>query len=126
MNIHSLQTLSPRTGTKVVPAPADYDDASDPWVEAEFRADLGDSASLAGFWEGEPGWVRIDDWPYHEVCVILSGQVAVEDAEGNRRTFSDGDAFVVPRGFRGVWHTLAPTRKVFVGIEPLNPEGEGA
>lgn len=126
MSIESLQTLSPQHGTKVVPGRPDYDDASPSWTEAEYRAHLGESASLAGFWEGEPGWVRIDEWPYHEVCVILSGRVAIEDAEGQRREFGDGEAFVVPRGFRGIWHTLAPTRKIFVGIDPLDANGQHA
>ena len=124
MSIESLQTLSPKHGTKIVPAPDDYDEVSHSWTEAEYRADLGGSASLAGFWEGTPGWVRIDEWPYHEVCVILSGRVAIEDAVGNRREFGEGEAFAVPRGFRGVWHTLAPTRKIFVGIDPLAAEGD--
>jgi uncharacterized cupin superfamily protein len=67
---------------------------------------------------GEPGSVRIPVWPYDEVCVIQSGRVAIQDASGRRRVFGAGEAFVVPAGFDGWWHTLEPTRKVFVGIAP--------
>ena len=118
MSITRIQRLHAGAGRRVVPDIGDYDDASPAWTESEHRADLPGSASIAGFWEGEPGWVRIDNWPYHEVCVVLAGRVAVEDADGERVEFGAGEAFVVPRGFEGVWHTLESTKKVFVGVDP--------
>jgi len=119
MTIDRVQRLAKGQGTRVVPDPADYDSGmSEGWQEAEHRAALPDTASLAGFWEGEPGWVAFDSWPYHEVCVILRGRVAIEDEAGARLEFGAGEAFVVPAGFRGVWHTLEPTEKIFVGVVP--------
>ena len=102
MGVESIQVLAEGTGTRVIPPLGDYDDSSAGWTEAEHRARVPGSDSVVGFWEGEPGWVRIDDWPYTEVCVILSGQVAIEDADGGRRSFGAGESFVVPRGFQGV------------------------
>lgn len=118
MSITRIQRLEAGSGTLVVPDIGGYDRTSQAWTEAEHRAHLTDSASLAGFWEGEPGWVQIDNWPYHEVCIVLSGRVAIEDAEGKQVEFGAGEAFVVPRGFTGVWHTLESTRKIFVGVDP--------
>jgi uncharacterized cupin superfamily protein len=111
-----VQRITRGTGTKVVPALADYDAVSPGWSEAEYRARLADTASVAGFWEGEPGSVAFDSWPYNEVCVILSGRVAVEAEDGEYLEFSAGEAFTVPAGFRGVWHTLERTEKIFVGV----------
>ncbi|MDX6740907.1 cupin domain-containing protein [Actinocorallia sp. A-T 12471] len=116
MAIEQVQILVPGSGTPVVPPVADYDAASDGWTEVEHRAELTHGRSVAGAWTGEPGSVRISRWPYDEVCVVQSGRVAVEDTEGGRREFGPGDAFLVPAGFDGWWHTLEPTRKIFVGL----------
>lgn len=115
MTIADIQPLGSNSGTAVVPALSDYDGASAGWTETEFRASL-PGESVVGFWTGEPGWVRIDIWPYTEVCVIRSGAVEIEDAAGARRQFGPGDSFVIPQGFQGVWHTLERCEKVFVGI----------
>lgn len=118
MPIDQVQILAPGHGTPVTPPTTDYAEASAGWREVEHRARLTDPGQLAGAWEGRPGSVRIPVWPYDEVCVIQSGRVAIEDAAGARREFGPGEAFLVPAGFDGWWHTLEPTRKVFVGITP--------
>lgn len=119
MTIDDVQRLACGTGERVVPDPESYDAGrSDVWVEAEYRATLADTDALVGAWEGEPGWVSFDEWPYHEVCVVLSGRVAIEDETGARAEFGAGEAFVVHAGFRGTWHTVESTRKIFVGITP--------
>lgn len=120
--IDTIQRLSTHSGQRVVPTPDEYDDASPGWTEAEYRAALPGSDTIAGFWEGEPGWARIDSWPYHEVCVVLSGRVAVEDDRGECVEFGPGEPFVIPVGFSGVWHTLEPTQKVFVGVDTARAE----
>ncbi|WP_217702974.1 cupin domain-containing protein [Microbacterium tenebrionis] len=99
-----------------VPDPGEYDSVSATWSEAEFRAVELAEDSLGGLWHGEPGSVSSDSWPYTEFCVMIEGRVAVVDAEGGRREFGAGDAFVVPRGFRGTWETIEPSRKYFVGM----------
>lgn len=104
-------------GILVVPSPADYDSVSANWVEAEYRIPGQIEGALVGFWRGEPGSVSFDSWPYTEVCVVVSGRVGVESAEGELREYTGGQAFVVPRGFRGTWHTFEPTTKYFVGID---------
>ena len=116
MTIADVKALTRVDGVQVVPDLADYDDHSEGWAEAEYRAGLEQTRSIAGYWEGEPGWVRIDVWPYNEVCVVLDGRVGIEDESGERREFGAGEAFLIPAGFSGVWHTLEPTRKIFVGV----------
>jgi uncharacterized cupin superfamily protein len=121
--IEQIQILAPGSGTSVVPPASDYTEVSGGWEEVEHRARVSDERSVAGAWLGQPGAVRIARWPYDEVCVIQAGRVAIEDADGGRREFGPGDAFLVPAGFDGWWHTLEPTRKIFVGIAPASTEG---
>ena len=116
----TVQRLARGTGERVVPPLTDYDDVSAGWSEAEHRAQLIRTGSIAGFWEGTPGRVAFDSWPYNEICVILRGRVGIEDSDGRMSEFGAGDAFVVPAGFRGAWHTLEPTEKIFVGV-PVEP-----
>lgn len=116
MPIDQVQVLAPGEGTWVVPPASDYAEVTPDWREVEHRASLTGDCAIVGAWEGEPGSVRIPVWPYDEVCVIQSGRVAIEDDDGQRREFGAGEAFVVPAGFDGWWHTLEPTQKVFVGI----------
>ncbi|WP_200332031.1 cupin domain-containing protein [Leucobacter sp. L43] len=113
--------LTHGTGRKNTPELSDYDDVSEQWKETEFLADTDPNHVLAGAWEGEPGWVRFDSWPYTEICFIQSGRVEVEDATGRKEAFGAGDAFLIPVGFAGIWRTLEPTQKIFVGVPVSNP-----
>ena len=115
MSIDAVRTVD-RTGIQVVPDPADYDRVSDGWSEKEYRAIELAEDSLGGLWEGQPGSVFFESWPYTEFCVMISGRVAVIDADGARREFGAGEAFVVPRGFRGTWETVEPSVKYFVAM----------
>ncbi len=105
-------------GTPFVPSIDDYHQPSPGWAETEYHCfrDPSDQVLVAA-WTGEPGEVGLPVWPYDEVCVLVEGRVAIRAADGSRREFGAGEAFVVPRGFSGVWETLEPTRKVFVAIE---------
>lgn len=115
MTIDAVTTVG-RHSRKVVPDPAGYDSVSEGWAETEYRAvEIADD-SLGGLWEGEPGRVEFESWPYTEFCVMISGRVAVIDAVGGRREFVAGDAFVVPRGFRGTWETVESSVKYFVAM----------
>lgn len=117
-SIHQIHVLGQKRGISVVPDTSLYSGSSPKWSEEEHHAPLSNTRSQVAAWKGEPGWVQIDEWPYHEVCVIQSGRVAVEDQAGSRREFGPGEAFVIPAGFRGKWYTLEPSQKIFVGIVP--------
>ena len=71
---------------------------------------------FGGGWEGEPGTLLCDPYPYDEVCIMISGRVALIDLDGNRREFSAGEAFFVPQSFRGTWETVEPSKKFFVAL----------
>lgn len=92
-------------------------DASHGWRETEWRAfGSADGAFFGGRWSGEPGTLRCDPYPYDEVCIMLTGKVALIDEAGARREFGPGDAFFVPRSFIGSWETVEPSTKYFIAL----------
>lgn len=117
MDISAVTLLGDVGQGTYVPPLSDYAAAAGPWVEAEFPGYQTPATSVSvGYWTGEPGSVRLDPWPYTEICSILSGRVAVVDHSGARREFSAGAGFVVPKGFVGDWVTLEPSSKYFIAV----------
>lgn len=72
---------------------------------------------FVGTWASGPGKWRIA-YTEEEYCEVLEGESVIADDEGHAVTVGKGDRFVIPRGFRGSWEVLAPTRKYFVIYEP--------
>lgn len=67
---------------------------------------------FSGVWESTPGRWRVQ-YAEDELCVLLSGRVVLADESGHSETFSAGDAFIIPAGFRGTWETVEPVRKIY-------------
>ena len=38
----------------------------------------------------------------------------IADEEGHSRVYGPGDAFVMPKGFKGTWRQLSPIKKIAV------------
>ncbi|WP_157953649.1 cupin domain-containing protein [Zobellella maritima] len=71
----------------------------------------------AGFWESEPGkWHAVSE--RNEFCYILEGHVRIADEQGNCKEFRQGDAFLIPYGFKGTWQVLEFTKKYYVIFVP--------
>lgn len=65
-----------------------------------------------GVWESAPGAWRVD-YTEEELCVIVAGRCRLVAEDGTAENFGPGDAFVIPRGFKGTWETLEQVRKVY-------------
>ncbi|HGW4869708.1 TPA: cupin domain-containing protein [Pseudomonas aeruginosa] len=117
MSIENVTRIEPGAGTPVSPQwPEGM--ASPNWMEVEYRCFANESGSLfGGTWQGEVGQLVLESYPYNEICVMLSGHVALVDPDGGRKDFKAGDAFFVPLGFSGVWLTLEPSSKIFIAVE---------
>ncbi|HLM31444.1 MAG TPA: cupin domain-containing protein [Solirubrobacterales bacterium] len=116
--IEVIKPLSAETGTAFVPPTEAYETVSAEWRETEYHSFRDPSDNVLGaYWEGEPGLVRLGTWPYDELCVLLSGRLALIDDDGNRVEFAAPQAFVIPRTFSGSWETIESTRKIFVAIK---------
>ena len=71
---------------------------------------------FAGVWESTPGRWRVT-YSENEFCHITEGEVRIESSSGESWLFRAGDSFVIPSGFAGAWHVLAPLRKLYVIFE---------
>jgi uncharacterized cupin superfamily protein len=69
-----------------------------------------------GTWACNEGAVEIQGHAVDEACFVVRGSVTVTDVEGRSETFSTGEAFLLPRGFRGVWSQSDNFMKLFVAI----------
>ncbi|HYE51440.1 MAG TPA: cupin domain-containing protein [Azospirillaceae bacterium] len=69
-----------------------------------------------GVWEGKPGTWRVA-FTETEFCHLLSGKVVVTADDGTARTFTAGDAFVMPSGFTGTWEVVETARKLYAVYE---------
>jgi len=70
-----------------------------------------------GFWASQPGRIEIH-YTKDELCVILDGRVRLTDIYGHVETYTKGDTFLIPIGFKGVWETLEPVRKFYAIYNP--------
>lgn len=113
--VEAIITLGADEALSFIPPLSDYDDPTPQWEETEYRHLTTPSReTTVGYWKGEPGAVSFASWPYTEICVILSGRVALQDRAGKIIEFGPGEGFVIPVGWSGRWQTLKPTRKIFV------------
>ena len=72
---------------------------------------------FVGTWASEPGKWKVN-YTEEEYCELLEGRSVITDADGNSVTVGPGDRFVMPRGFKGTWEVVKPTRKTFVIYQP--------
>ena len=57
---------------------------------------------------------RVKNYPYDQFVVVLSGKSILTDEEGISQTFSQGDYFIVPKGFAGTWEEVGAYRELIV------------
>lgn len=70
----------------------------------------------AGIWRSEAYTERYESYPTDEFMIVLEGEVTLE-GEGFRDTYRKGDAFLVPKGFRGTWHQPVAMLKFYVILD---------
>ena len=69
----------------------------------------------AGIWRCGAYTEHYDNYPVDEFMIVLEGEVTLE-GDGFRDTYRKGDAFLVPKGFRGTWHQPGDLLKYYVII----------
>ena len=78
-----------------------------------------DGAAETGIWEATPGSFTAVRDGYHEICQVLSGRATVVSESGDSIEVGAGDLFVMPTGWRGVWHVHETLRKTYVTINAV-------
>jgi len=68
---------------------------------------------FAGIWHSSVG-AKTVNYTEEEVCHILEGRVRLTDEAGNAKEFGAGSTFVLPAGFKGIWETIEPIKKIYV------------
>lgn len=69
---------------------------------------------LSGTWSSEVGKWVIDYSQRHEFCYLVEGHIVLTNSDGEETEFKQGDAFVIPVGFKGSWEVLEPVTKYYV------------
>ncbi|GIK98675.1 MAG: cupin [Alphaproteobacteria bacterium] len=67
-----------------------------------------------GVWECTPGRFTADREAAAEFCHFLEGRIEMCHADGTKKILGPGDALMLPRGWKGEWNILEPTRKIYV------------
>lgn len=67
----------------------------------------------AGIWRAEPYTEYFENYPCDEFMYVLEGSVTLENNDFSE-TYGKGDAFLLPRGFRGFWRQTVPMLKYYV------------
>ena len=70
-----------------------------------------------GLWECTPGDFTAERNGYTEICTILSGSVTLEVEGQQPERLQAGDVFVMPSGWKGVWHVHETLRKHYTTID---------
>lgn len=101
-------------------------------VKKEFAADIIDGSPeqnvwsyflgnenqfKSGMWDSTAGVFKGPMNNQIEFCHILEGEAKIVTADGESRTVSAGDAFVMDNGLQPVWHVDKYVRKYYVICE---------
>jgi uncharacterized cupin superfamily protein len=74
------------------------------------------AGNRVAFWESEAGGLRSFNYPKDEFIYVLEGSVVTTDANGAKHEFHAGDAFVLPKGWVGVWDMKDHFKKIIVNF----------
>lgn len=76
----------------------------------------GNVVARVGVWEADKSKTWLENYPFTEYVLMISGHVVVVNEDGTSNAFKAGDTFVIPKGFSGVWHILEPMKKQMVQV----------
>ena len=89
--------------------PTAEDDPNPPGEEVvSFRS--GDGRFSFGQWKRVPEAGPMEP-PYHEIAVIIEGEVEITEADGTVHHVGPGDVLITPKGSEATWKALSPVRK---------------
>ena len=91
------------------------DETDPPGQEATVMSSVDDKFSF-GVWRRDVQR-RHFERPYHEVALILEGEVEITEEDGEVHVAKAGDILVTPKGSKGFWKNLTPVKKVWAIYE---------
>lgn len=69
----------------------------------------------SGIWRSGPYTESYESYPVDEFMYVLEGSVTLE-SETASETFRKGDAFLLPKGFKGTWRQTEPMLKYYMMV----------
>ena len=101
--------------------PAEYDDDTASANGGEREAVIRSSSHMfhhdnirVSVVETGPNKVRVDGLPFDEFVHILMGRLILTLDDGRKFEFEQGDSFIVPKGFVGIWEMPERYRELVV------------
>lgn len=89
--------------------PTDPGETDPPGEEVvSFRS--GDGSFAFGLWRRAPETGPMEP-PYHEVAVLIEGEVELVEEDGTVHRAGPGDVILTPKGSRATWKALSPVKK---------------
>lgn len=83
-------------------------------------------AIVIDVWETQDGGtLLLKNYPFDQYVQVLAGTTTLNTNDGSSRTFVTGDAFVVPRGFKGTWTLSQGFRELLIIESKSLQEGIG-
>jgi uncharacterized cupin superfamily protein len=89
--------------------PTALEDPTPPGEEVvSFRS--GDERFSFGLWRRAPETGPMEP-PYHEIAVIIEGEVEIQEPDGTVHRVGPGDVLITPKGSKATWKALSPVKK---------------
>ena len=76
---------------------------------------------FCGIWHSSAGCWHVN-YSEDELCFLLKGRVILTGVDGQKYTFKAGQAFIIPKGFKGSWETVEPVEKIYAIYQPQSGE----
>jgi uncharacterized cupin superfamily protein len=116
----AIRTIHPDDPFDWEVIPTEPGDRNEPGQETVlFRS--ADSRFSFGLWKRAPQEGPTQP-PYHEIAVIIDGDVEVTEADGTVHRVGPGDVLITPRGSKATWKALSPVKKFWaVYKESVSP-----
>ena len=85
----------------------------------------GDVIVRVGVWEAGVSKTYLEDYPFTEYVLMISGHLVLTNEDGTSNEFKAGDTFVMPKGWSGTWDVQEHTKKqmVQIGDPTVKPKG---
>ena len=92
------------------PIPTPPGDPNPPGEETiEYRSP--DRQFAFGLWRRVPETGQMGLSEYHEIMVIIEGEVEITEEDGTVHRIGPGDALICPRNAKATWKALSPVKK---------------
>jgi uncharacterized cupin superfamily protein len=74
------------------------------------------AGNKVALWGSEAGALKAGNYPLDEFVYVLEGDLVTVDADGARHEFHPGDAFIIPKGWAGLWDMKSRFKKIIVNF----------